>query len=464
MTQARIIHTSTATCRPSTGKNRTIDFFMVALVLADAIENPKVDLQSPFRPHSPVELTFKRVCDIPWARVTCLVASGSPTPINGPQEISESIWDDLHKALLEQWEKPHPDISVMHKLARTWDVIAQIEAGPLFGRKQTAGLELETKLQPLAAALSTKSAAQPTPSMAIRALINVCKTLANPLQYYQWEELRTSVTSKKRAKWYSTHLLLEHMRSEEYEKDLYDAILVGKDTYAKVVHILDNTPPHERDEPRPELLQLLPSLCTAQDSLYSNELHHKHTSWKGWIAKATEGSASQAHALSKRPDLPPLRLAEAAQSYPKGSGITKDTSATSVLKEAHAKWKTLWVSDHPPPSWQDVTFPQPTLKTITQLRETAKSFKNKTTKVDGWHPKQFGYLSDKALTTLSILFGLYEKTGIWAEHQQDLLVCLIPKPDGDRRPILHFRSAFRLWSRCSQDAVRKWAKVNANDP
>merc|ERR1712086_998643 len=159
-------------------------------------------------------------------------------------------------------------------------------------------------------------------------------------------------------------LLLEHMRSEEYEEDLHAAILVGKNIYALVVHIFENTPPHEYDEPRPGLLQHLPALCIAQDNLYSNELHHKHTSWKGWIANATEGSASQAHALSKRPDLPPLRLAEAAQSYPKSSGIAKDTSATSVLKEAYGKWKKLWVSDHPPPNWQNVVFPQPTLKAI----------------------------------------------------------------------------------------------------
>merc|ERR1712194_212799 len=194
MAQASIIHTSTATCRPSTSKTRTIDFFLVAPVLADAIENPKVDLQSPFRPHSSVELTFKRVCDTPWSRVTCPVASGSPTPTHGPQQTSEGIWDSLHDKLLEQWEKPHPDISTMHDPARTWDVIAQIEAGPLFGRKHVAGLELKSKLQPLAAALSTKSVAQPTPSMAIRTLTNVCKVLANPFHHYQWEELRTSVT------------------------------------------------------------------------------------------------------------------------------------------------------------------------------------------------------------------------------------------------------------------------------
>merc|ERR1712085_184583 len=85
------------------------------------------------------------------------------------------------------------------------------------------------------------------------------------------------------------------------------------------------------------------------------------------------------------------------------------------------------------------------------------------TKVDGWHPRQFAYLSDQALTGLSYLFGLYEWQGMRPSVQSDLLVCLIPKPDGDRRPILHFRSAFRLWSRTAQCRVRRWAKQHAGD-
>ena len=112
--------------------------------------------------------------------------------------------------------------------------------------------------------------------------------------------------------------------------------------------------------------------------LYKYESQRKRDSWRGWISKATEGSASMAHALSKRLELPPLILAEAQQAYPRNSGITKDTSAMSVLNEAHTKWKELWDSpDHTLPEWHDVVFPQPVLRTIKELRKTAKSFKNK---------------------------------------------------------------------------------------
>jgi hypothetical protein len=33
---------------------------------------------------------------------------------------------------------------------------------------------------------------------------------------------------------------------------------------------------------------------------------------------------------------------------------------------------------------------------------------------------------------------------------------MLPKPDGDKRQILQFRSAFRLWSRIHSSIVKKW--------
>ena len=85
-----------------------------------------------------------------------------------------------------------------------------------------------------------------------------------------------------------------------------------------------------------------------------------------------------ARLIKKKTELPPLRLAEAALSYPRSSGITEDTSAASVLSEAYTKWKGLWVfPDHAPPNWHNVMFPQPILRAVTQLRKTAKPFKTK---------------------------------------------------------------------------------------
>ena len=63
--------------------------------------------------------------------------------------------------------------------------------------------------------------------------------------------------------------MLEHLPKEEYEEDLNTAIQLGRDTYALVVHILNNTESHDCEEPRPTLLQLIPALNTAQENLYT---------------------------------------------------------------------------------------------------------------------------------------------------------------------------------------------------
>ncbi len=78
--------------------------------------------------------------------------------------------------------------------------------------------------------------------------------------------------------------------------------------------------------------------------------------------------------------------------------------------------------------------------TVHQLRKSSKSFKEATRKVDGWHPRQYGHLSDKALRSLGFLFRLYEAAAYWCQVQSSLSVRLILKLDEDLRPIFWFRS------------------------
>ena len=55
---------------------------------------------------------------------------------------------------------------------------------------------------------------------------------------------------------------------------------------------------------------------------------------------------------------------------------------------------------------------------------------------DGWHPRQYGHLSDGALEGLGFLYRVYEVATTWSSKQSSLLVRLIDKLDGDLRPIL----------------------------
>ena len=171
-----------------------------------------------------------------------------------------------------------------------------------------------------------------------------------------------------------------------------------------------------------------------------------------------------AHAFIKRAELPPIRLVEA--NLIGHHSTTKTTShAKAVLIDAWNKWNDLWApsSTSNKIDWGNAEFGKTDPPRHGELRGIARSFKLRTTKVDGWHPRQFAALSDGALDALGYLFALYENTGHWYNEQTDLLVCLIPKPDGDRRPILHFRSTFRLWSRWAQKRVRKWATTAIPD-
>ena len=99
--------------------------------------------------------------------------------------------------------------------------------------------------------------------------------------------------------------------------------------------------------------------------------------------------------------------------------------------------------------------------TVQELRRASLSFKAGTTKVDGWHPRQFGHLSEAALEGLCFLFRLYEAATAWSSKQSSLLVRLIDKTDGDLRPILWFRSIHKVYSRARrslvQDCFAEWA-------
>ena len=104
MAPARLVHCLGATCKPSMGNHRTFDFYILSPVLADIIEDPIVDIQNHLEPHSPVSMLFKRVHEMPWTRVLCLVASGSHIAVFGPQQAHPHLCDKPHEAFLCELE------------------------------------------------------------------------------------------------------------------------------------------------------------------------------------------------------------------------------------------------------------------------------------------------------------------------------------------------------------------------
>ena len=51
-----------------------------------------------------------------------------------------------------------------------------------------------------------------------------------------------------------------------------------------------------------------------------------------------------------------------------------------------------------------------------------------------------------------------EESGMWPSQEQDLHTRLLAKPQGGYRPIMLFRSLFRVYSRIRSKVVKQWAQ------
>ena len=134
-----------------------------------------------------------------------------------------------------------------------------------------------------------------------------------------------------------------------------------------------------------------------------------------------------------------------------------------VIDTQHDIWAKLWKEGAPPPQTNPWPVDLGTLPPMsgTQLRAVSQSFSRTTTAIDGWHPRHFGQLSEKCLTALAQLFQSFEAGPFWPKQQQSLMVRLLDKPSNDqegwtkdKRPILLFRSLFRLWAKARQRLIR----------
>ena len=77
----------------------------------------------------------------------------------------------------------------------------------------------------------------------------------------------------------------------------------------------------------------------------------------------------------------------------------------------------------------------------------------------GWdklHPRALLRCTDEALLALLRFLMLVEIVGAWPDVIGIILICLIPKPEGGRRPIGLLPSVVRWWMRIRLDLVRSW--------
>ena len=137
-----------------------------------------------------------------------------------------------------------------------------------------------------------------------------------------------------------------------------------------------------------------------------------------------------------------------------------DISNVGLLHAQTDKWAKLWQEQsHSWDLWQaelpiQGTMVRPAVTPV-EIREASKSFKVRTTLVEGWHPRHFGMMSDSLLTRLGHIWHMCEVAQYWPECEAAMLAKLIPKASGGLRPIVWFRSGFRVFARSRRQAVRE---------
>ena len=115
-----------------------------------------------------------------------------------------------------------------------------------------------------------------------------------------------------------------------------------------------------------------------------------------------------------------------------------------------------WPANCCGPALEDISVPL--------LREAASTFPASTGL--GWdklHPRAIARCSDGALAALARIFLLAEAIGRWPAQVGIVLICLLPKPDGGRRPIGLLPSLIRLWMRVRLSVVRRWQALHERD-
>jgi len=96
------------------------------------------------------------------------------------------------------------------------------------------------------------------------------------------------------------------------------------------------------------------------------------------------------------------------------------------------------------------------------LRRSASSFPVGTGKgADNVAPRAYARLSDQLLKCLCAIFMATELLGEWPALVKLVLIVLLPKADGGRRPIGLFASPVRLWARARALAARAWESLHS---
>ena len=101
------------------------------------------------------------------------------------------------------------------------------------------------------------------------------------------------------------------------------------------------------------------------------------------------------------------------------------------------------------------------LLTAEDIRNAALTFPQATgVGADNTSPRAIAALPTAMRSRLADLLNQCERDGVWPSRWQLVVIALIPKSDGGRRPIGLFPATIRVWMRARSAALRHWEAEN----
>ncbi len=177
--------------------------------------------------------------------------------------------------------------------------------------------------------------------------------------------------------------------------------------------------------------------------------------WREWLTQDFKAGASRAHAYSRTPQ-------EVIPEAVRFEGGAMTSTPEALMEAQRTKYRALWRPAQGPYryDWSDKS-ELPRL-TAAQLRAVALTFPKKTSQTfDGFHPRQFAFLSDAALDVLSDILQAVEVSGRWPRQLSLVITALLPKPKGGFRPIGILPGAYRVWAKARREWTDKWETDHA---
>ena len=98
------------------------------------------------------------------------------------------------------------------------------------------------------------------------------------------------------------------------------------------------------------------------------------------------------------------------------------------------------------------------------IRKVAPTYRLRTgLGTDCFNPRWLGWLSDVTLDGFAKLLMAIEAPGVWPTLVQQIVIALIPKADGGRRPIGLLAMLVRVWERVRRPIVQSWRRSVERD-